>query len=63
MSLESVQPQLSPRLQPKATYSSVATFQQLASTEVSHDNYFHTVPGMLEINPGIYKPELDLIRH
>lgn len=30
--------------------------------EVSHDNYFHTVLGLLEIQTDIYRPELDLLR-
>ncbi|TXS95981.1 phosphoethanolamine--lipid A transferase [Parahaliea maris] len=32
------------------------------SREVSHDNYFHTVLGLLEIQTAVYQPELDLLR-
>jgi len=37
--------------------------QALANADVSHDNYFHTVLGLLEVTSEIYNPELDLIRH
>jgi len=32
-----------------------------AQQELSHDNYFHTVLGMLNVNTKIYNPELDIL--
>lgn len=29
--------------------------------ELSHDNYFHTVLGMLDVNTQLYEPELDIL--
>tara|TARA_R100001377_G_scaffold28682_1_gene15587 strand:+ start:1173 stop:2780 length:1608 start_codon:yes stop_codon:yes gene_type:complete len=33
----------------------------LAQQELSHDNYFHTVLGMLNVNTKIYQPQLDIL--
>ena len=33
----------------------------LAQQKFSHDNYFHTVLGMLNVNTKIYQPELDIL--
>lgn len=40
-----------------------AAMQETARREVSHDNYFHTVLGLLEIDTSVFRPELNLIRH
>jgi len=32
-----------------------------AQKELSHDNYFHTILGMLKVNTTIYDPELDIL--
>ncbi len=34
-----------------------------AQEPMSHDNYFHTVLGLLEVRTDVYNPELDLITH
>jgi lipid A ethanolaminephosphotransferase len=34
--------------------------QQRAQTRLSHDNYFHSVLGLLGVQTSVYKPELDL---
>lgn len=34
---------------------------QLAQREMSHDNYFHTVLGMLNVSTKIYDPKLDIL--
>ena len=36
--------------------------RQQARQEVSHDNYFHTVLGLLEIESSVYLPDQDLVR-
>ncbi len=40
-----------------------AAMQQLASQPLSHDNYSHTVLGLLEVSSQIRDPGLDLVRH
>ena len=40
-----------------------AAMEALTVREISHDNYFHTVLGLLEIQSAIYDPEQDLIVH
>ena len=27
---------------------------------ISHDNYFHSVPGLMDVQASIYKPALDI---
>jgi lipid A ethanolaminephosphotransferase len=42
--------------------SSVAELQQIATTPVSHDNLFHTMLGMMQIDSQVYNSKLDLTR-
>ena len=30
---------------------------------LSHDNLFHTILGLMEIETGVYDPALDILRH
>lgn len=38
-----------------------AALQQAAQQELSHDNYFHTVLGLLEVEADVYNPGADLL--
>jgi lipid A ethanolaminephosphotransferase len=38
-----------------------AALRKAALQPLSHDNYFHTVLGLLEIESAVHKPELDLL--
>ena len=37
------------------------TLNARAQQRLSHDNYFHTVLGMLEVDTKIYEPNLDIL--
>ena len=39
-----------------------ACLQQQAAAPISHDNYFHSVLGLMQVQTGVYRPALDLYR-
>jgi lipid A ethanolaminephosphotransferase len=41
----------------------VAALRDASEREISHDNLFHTVLGLLEIQTAVYDPQLDIVRH
>ena len=41
----------------------LAALRETSRTEISHDNLFHTVLGLLEIETGVYDASLDIITH
>ena len=34
--------------------------KELAEQRITHDNYFHSVLGLMDVQTGAYKPELDM---
>jgi lipid A ethanolaminephosphotransferase len=42
--------------------ASIAAMQQLTDRPYSHDNVFHTLLGLFEIETGVYDPALDILR-
>ena len=40
-----------------------ACLQQRIDAPISHDNYFHSVLGLMNVQTSVYKPELDIYAH
>ncbi|GBU15585.1 phosphoethanolamine transferase [Polaromonas sp.] len=40
-----------------------ACLKQQLDAEVSHDNYFHSVLGLMNVQTSVYRPELDIYAH
>jgi lipid A ethanolaminephosphotransferase len=53
---------LSPEFEQRNQLTTACLKQQL-DTLVSHDNYFHSVLGLMNVQTGVYKPALDIYAH
>lgn len=53
---------LSPAMQTRARTSAGCLQQQLATQRITHDHYFHSVLGLMDVQTGIYDPALDIFR-
>lgn len=51
---------LSPAMQARARISTGCLRRQLAEQRVTHDHYFHSVLGLMNVQTGIYDPALDM---
>lgn len=51
---------LSPAMQARTRLTSACLQQDLAERRISHDNYFHSVLGLLDIQTAAYRPEWDI---
>nr|WP_315246558.1 phosphoethanolamine--lipid A transferase [uncultured Albidiferax sp.] len=40
-----------------------ACLQKQAAAPISHDNFFHSVLGLMGVQTGVYRPALDMYRH
>lgn len=53
---------LSPEFEQRSNITTACLKQQL-DAPVSHDNYFHSVLGLMNVQTSVYKPELDIYAH
>lgn len=53
---------LSPGFEQRGKLTTACLKQQL-DVPVSHDNYFHSVLGLMNVQTGVYKPALDIYAH
>ena len=51
---------LSPEFEQRTKITTVCLKKQL-DAPISHDNYFHSVLGLMNVQTAVYKPELDKI--
>ena len=53
---------LSPAMQARARTSAGCLQRQLATQRITHDHYFHSVLGLMDVQTGVYDPALDIFR-
>ncbi|MCZ8093229.1 MAG: sulfatase-like hydrolase/transferase, partial [Acidovorax sp.] len=51
---------LSPAMQSRNGTTTPCLQKELAEQRITHDNYFHSVLGLMDVQTGAYKPELDM---
>jgi lipid A ethanolaminephosphotransferase len=51
---------LSPAMQARSHVSTPCLQKDLADRRITHDGYFHSVLGLMDVQTGAYRPELDL---
>ncbi len=51
---------LSPAMQSRMGAATPCLQKQLAQQRITHDHYFHSVLGMMDVQTAAYKPELDM---
>ena len=51
---------LSPAMQERAQLATRCLQQDLAERRITHDNYFHSVLGLMDVKTGAYKADLDM---
>lgn len=51
---------LSPSMQSRTSLAAGCLQQDLAQRHITHDNYFHSVLGLMDVKTGAYNPELDM---
>ena len=51
---------LSPAMQSRTGTATPCLQKELAQQRITHDNYFHSVLGLLDVKTGAYQPELDI---
>ncbi|MBV7543650.1 phosphoethanolamine transferase [Acidovorax sp. sic0104] len=51
---------LSPAMQSRAGTPTSCLQQDLAQRRITHDNYFHSVLGLMDVTTGAYNPDLDM---
>ncbi|MBV7453769.1 phosphoethanolamine--lipid A transferase [Acidovorax sp. sif1233] len=51
---------LSPAMQSRTGAATGCLQQDLAERRITHDNYFHSVLGLLDVTTGAYNPDLDM---
>ena len=51
---------LSPAMQARTQLATSCLQRDLAERRITHDNYFHSVLGLLDVKTGAYNPELDM---
>ncbi len=51
---------LSPAMQARTHVSTACLQRELAEQRISHDNYFHSVLGLMDVHTSAYRPELDI---
>ena len=51
---------LSPALQSRTHISADCLRKDLSERRISHDNYFHSVLGLMDVTTNVYNPQLDL---
>ena len=51
---------LSPAMQSRTGTATPCLQKELAEQRITHDNYFHSVLGLMDVQTGAYKPELDM---
>ena len=51
---------LSPSMQARSGISTSCLQQSLRDKRISHDNYFHSVLGLLDVQTGLHQPALDV---
>ena len=53
---------LSPEFEQRS-HIAMSCLQQNLDTAISHDNYFHSVLGLMNVQTSVYKPALDMYAH
>lgn len=51
---------LSPAMQARSRVSTPCLQKDLAERRITHDGYFHSVLGLMDVQTGVYRPELDV---
>ena len=51
---------LSPAMQSRMGTATPCLQKELAQQRITHDNYFHSVLGLMDVQTGAYQPELDI---
>jgi lipid A ethanolaminephosphotransferase len=51
---------LSPAMQARTRVATACLQRELAQQRISHDNYFHSVLGLMDVQTSAYRPELDI---
>ena len=51
---------LSPAMQSRMGTATPCLQKELAQQRITHDNYFHSVLGLMDVKTGAYQPELDI---
>ena len=51
---------LSPAMQSRTGTATPCLQKELAQQRITHDNYFHSVLGLMDVQTGAYQPELDI---
>ena len=51
---------LSPAMQSRNGTTTPCLQKELAEQRITHDNYFHSVLGLMDVQTGAYQPELDM---
>ena len=51
---------LSPAMQARTQLGTGCLQHDLAARRITHDNYFHSVLGLMDVQTGAYRPELDM---
>lgn len=51
---------LSPAMQSRSSLPTGCLQQDLAQRRITHDNYFHSVLGLMDVTTGAYNPDLDM---
>lgn len=51
---------LSPAMQSRMGTTTPCLQKELAQQRITHDNYFHSVLGLMDVKTGAYQPELDI---
>ena len=47
-------------MQSRTRHGHTLPAKELAQQRITHDNYFHSVLGLLDVKTGAYQPELDI---
>jgi len=51
---------LSPAMQARTGVQMGCLQNRMRTERISHDNYFHSVLGLMDVKTGAYQPELDI---
>ena len=51
---------LSPAMQSRTGTATPCLQKELAQQRITHDNYFHSVLGLMDVKTDAYQPELDI---
>jgi len=51
---------LSPAMQSRSSLATGCLQQDLAQRRITHDNYFHSVLGLMDVKTGAYNPDMDM---